>query len=241
MSLRKFWNLAQGERNVLEIMHEIDSSDWWGEGEVVTATAFRRELSQCTGELAVLINSPGGDTFAAADIYTALREYSQSRGRVTCYITGIAASAASLIAVAGDVVRISNVGMMMIHDPWTVTIGNAGELREMADVLDTVRDAVAAAYVAKTHKSAAEIREMMARTSYMTADQAISEGFADEIGVYDGPPRARAMDNERTIGEGELSTMLESAKRMRDCIFRETGSQADDHERIAMRLRVQCV
>lgn len=91
--MRKIWNLDRGDRNVLEILHEIDSHDWWGDGDVVTADAFRRELNRCNGEMNVLINSPGGDVFAAADIYTALREYSASRGRVICYVTGIAASA----------------------------------------------------------------------------------------------------------------------------------------------------
>lgn len=243
--MRKIWNLDRGDRNVLEILHEIDSHDWWGDGDVVTADAFRRELNRCNGEMNVLINSPGGDVFAAADIYTALREYSASRGRVICYVTGIAASAASVIAMAGDEVFISSVGMMMIHDPWTFAGGNAGELRETADMLDLVRDSLAAAYAAKTGKPTAVICEMMAKTTYMTADQCLAGGFADGIGVYDGPPRA--MDGEHSTGADTLERMRAAAQGMKENALGTAakppidGEQDNLRERAAMRLRARCL
>lgn len=230
----RFWNLETGEQNVLEIMHEIDSADWWGDS--VTPEAFRGALSQCSGELSVLINSPGGDTFAAADIYTALREYSASRGRVICYITGIAASAASMIAMAGDTVYISDVGMLMIHDPWTAIAGNAEELRELADVLDVVRDAVATAYAAKTGKSMDEIRRMMAATSYMDAPHAVAHGFCDGVAVYSGPPRKRAQSSER--GSGEVEQMRTAALGLRDKV--QLSAQSG-RMRAAQRLKARCV
>lgn len=240
--MNRFWSLtARDGANVLEIRHEIVGDGWWTEDDPVCAAGiFRAQLGACAGEMNVLINSHGGDTFAAADIYTALREYSASRGRVICYVTGIAASAASLIAMAGDEVRISRVGMMMIHDPWTVAMGNAGELREMADVLDTVRDAVAAAYVSRTGKSAAEIREMMAKERYMTAEEAVEDGFADAIGVYEGSLVAKMQ--LQPPKEGEIGRLRDMAARLKaQLLGDEDRRRMEERERTAMRLRARCI
>lgn len=241
--MNPFWSLETGDENILEILHEIDSEQYWDGQKVTASNAFRQALADARGPMNVLINSPGGDTFAGADMYTALREYSASRGRVTCYVTGLAASAASLVAMAGDEVVISEVGMMMIHDPWTLAMGNAAELRELADTLDTVRDAVAAAYVARTGKSAQEIRGMMARERYMTAQEAIADGFADRVGVC---PFARARPVASALRadarEETLERMKQAARDMKARILDgEDGRQARFRARTAMQLKARCL
>jgi len=177
--VKRFWNLKKDENGyTLEILHEISQEEsWWG--DTTSSNAFRAELDACSGNLQVLINSPGGDVFAGADMYTALRQYARKKGHVTCIITGLAASAASMVAMAGDDVLISPVGTLMIHNPWTGLWGNADELREMADILDTVRDGMVYSYVRKTGKSNEEIVDLMAKETWMNSAQAIDEGFAD--------------------------------------------------------------
>lgn len=256
--MSRFWSLDAGEDNVLEIMHEIDSDKYWESQKVTGANEFRQALAGCTGPMNVLINSPGGDTFAGADMYTALREYSARGGRVTCYVTGIAASAASLVAMAGDEIVISDVGMMMIHDPWTVGIGNAGELRELADVLDTVRDAVAAAYVKRTGLSAQRVREMMAAERYMTADEAIADGFADRKGVYAGTrPKGIASAIRTALAEDALAQLQGAAQALKACVLGAPGDPgtsgaapgapetehraAAEQARARLRLRARCI
>lgn len=256
--MSRFWSLDAGENNVLEIMHEIDSDKYWETQKVTGANEFRQALARCAGPMNVLINSPGGDTFAGADMYTALREYSAQRGRVTCYVTGIAASAASLVAMAGDEIVISDVGMMMIHDPWTLAVGNAGELRELADVLDTVRDAVAAAYVKRTGLSAQRVREMMASERYMTADEAIADGFADRKGVYAGArPQGIASAIRTAMAEDALAQLQGAAKALKACVLGAPGETATagnapgeteaehraaaEQARARLRLRARCI
>lgn len=190
--MKQFWNLTQNKEggNTLEILHEIaqETSCWW---DVTSSNRFRSDLMQCSGDMQVVINSPGGDVFAAADMYTVLRQYAQDRGHVTCVISGLAGSAASMVAMAGDTIKISPVGTIMIHNPWTGLSGNASELRQMADVLDTLRDGMAHAYMRKTGKSRAEIADLMAKETWMNAEQAVADGFADEI-VDDGGANASA-------------------------------------------------
>lgn len=238
--MMKFWSLNKGEENVLEIMHEIDSDDYWGTGEVSASNDFRRALNECKGNMNVLINSPGGDTFAGADMYSALREYAVTKGKVTCYITGLAASAASIVAMAGDEIVISEVGMMMIHDPWMIAVGNASQLRDLADTLDKVRDAVANAYVSRTGKDEDEIRQMMASERYMTASEAVTDGFADRIGVYGQKPLAIAAcilpDEQNRILSQMMQAADDFAKKTRCSV-----NESRERDRLALRLRARCV
>lgn len=147
----------------------------------ITATApqnVRAALSEAAGdEVVVVINSPGGDVTAGQEIYTLLREYA---GKVTIKVYSIAASAASVIAMAGDS-EISPVAQIMIHN---VSCRNAGDHRSMehaAQVLVNANEALAAAYVSKTGKSQAEILDLMAKETWFTAEQAVTEGFIDRI------------------------------------------------------------
>lgn len=183
---KHFWSFRvdSAGKNELHIDGGIAmSQSWWS--DEITPKQFQAQLDRLQGELTVWINSPGGDAFAGAAIYTALREYAQN-DKVTVKVSGIAASAASIIAMAGDEVLISPVGTIMIHDPWAYMRGNSRDMRQYADTMDEIRDGQIAAYAHKTGKSNDEIRQLMERETYMNATSAVANGFADAI-LYDDP------------------------------------------------------
>lgn len=129
-------------------------------------------------EVEVNINSNGGDVFAASEIYTLLSQHS---GRVTVNIQGLAASAASVIAMAGDVVHISPTAQIMIHKAWTIADGNADDMAHTSEFLDGIDDSIMNAYVAKTGLDKSELSNMMVKETWLTANQAVDYGFADDV------------------------------------------------------------
>ena len=179
---RKFWNWIRdesvpGEPRTLFLSGEISDETWWG--DETTPQMFREELESGSGDIAVWINSPGGDVFAAAQIYNMLRDY---KGNVTVKIDGLAASAASVIAMAGDQVTISPVDMeQAIH------------------VLDEVKESIINAYAAKSKLSRKKISELMANETWMNAKKAKELGFVDEILFED----SSASDKTADTTEGE--------------------------------------
>lgn len=179
-----FWSFRNAEDNEENGVLQIDGvleveQDWWGPSGQVIARNIRRHLDRVK-DVTVYINSPGGDVMAGAEIYTALREHSANgKGRVTVKVSGIAASAASIVAMAGDEILMSPVAYMMIHNPWTVAAGNAQELRKQADVLDVISEGLINAYERRTGKSRDEIAAMLSTDTYMSAQTCIDEGFAD--------------------------------------------------------------
>jgi ATP-dependent protease ClpP protease subunit len=158
--------------------------------EGVTSKQFIQDLQAMQGEDVTLrINSPGGDVFEGVAIYNALRSYA---GRVHVVVDSLAASAASVVAMAGgDIVMAAN-AMMMIHDPFTLTIGTADDHRRQSDLLDQVAEPLVAAYVEQTGASATRIRQMMKAETWMDAPTALRLGFADEIASPDVQPAAAA-------------------------------------------------
>lgn len=144
----------------------------------MTPQLFRDELNAGTGGITVWINSPGGDCIAAARIYNMLMEY---KGNVTVKIDGIAASAASVIAMAGTKVCVSPVSMMMIHNPMTMAMGNTSEMQKAIAMLDEVKESIINAYEIKTGLSRAKISHLMDAETWMDANSAVEMGFADEI------------------------------------------------------------
>lgn len=182
--MSKFWSMEakSDERTDLYLLDEIAAEEsWFSDG--VTPKAFKRELDRARGTLYVWLDSPGGDAFAGAAIHDMLREYSASgRGRVIAMVS-LAASAASVIAMAADEIRISVVGTIMIHEPWSRPTGKASELRAVADVLEKVRDAQVDAYARRTGQTREAILELLegpdGNGTYMNAQQAIELGFAD--------------------------------------------------------------
>lgn len=124
------------------------------------------------------INSPGGNVFAAAEIYTMLRDY---KGKITVKIDAIAASAASVIAMAGNTVLMSPVAMLMIHDPSTLAYGNTKDMEHAISVLTEVKESIINAYAAKTGLTHSRISKLMENETWMNAKKAVELGFADEI------------------------------------------------------------
>lgn len=176
---KKFWNFISNEADGYELRLDgpISEESWWG--DEVTPKMFRDDLQQVSGDLTVWINSPGGDVFAADQIYTMLKEYA---GHVTVKIDAIAASAASVVAMAGDEVYMSPVSMMMVHDPSTIAIGNESDMKETIKVLKEVKETILNAYMAKTGKDHDELAALMKDDgTWMNAKKAVELGFADGI------------------------------------------------------------
>lgn len=136
------------------------------------------ELTDESEELKVIINSPGGDVQAGQEIYSILKDI---KNPVTINVQSMAASAASMIAMAGDTVKMSPVALLMIHNASTCTSGDYRDMQHTADVLQTVNTAIMQAYIAKTGKTEDELRDMMDRETWLTANQCLENGFADEI------------------------------------------------------------
>ena len=188
--MNKFWNFiknqateTQEESIELRISGDIMSDDdswiyeWFGI-PVASPNSFRIELAQYKGkDITVWIDSYGGDVFAGAGIYNALKEHN---GKVTAKITK-AMSAASVIAMAADEVLMSPVGIMMIHNPLTSAQGDMRVMRKTAEVLDTVKETIINAYIDKTGRSREEISAMMDDETWMSCNQAVKEGFADGV------------------------------------------------------------
>lgn len=176
---RKFWNWVKNETNeerTLVLNGEISDETWYG--DEVTPEQFRKELNAYSGNITVWINSPGGDVFAAAQIYNMLMEY---KGDVTVKVDALAASAASVIAMAGTTVLMSPVGMMMIHNPMTIAIGDSKEMQKAVGMLDEVKESIMNAYEIKTGLSRTRISHLMDAESWFNAGKAVELGFADGV------------------------------------------------------------
>lgn len=144
----------------------------------MTPQLFKDELNSGEGDITVWINSPGGDCVAAAQIYNMLTAY---KGNVTIKIDGIAASAASVIAMAGNKVLMSPVSMMMIHNPATIAFGDHNEFTKAIEMLDEVKESIINAYVLKTGLSRTKLSHLMDSETWMNANKAIELGFADDV------------------------------------------------------------
>ena len=176
--MTKFWNWIrddEGER-ILRLEGPIDEQNTWGDG--ITPSAFRDELEAEEGDVTVWINSPGGSVFCGAEIYNMLCDY---KGKVTVKIDAIAASAASVIAMAGDRVLISPVGILYLHDPMTVACGNTRDMEKAITTLNEVNESLINAYVKKSGLSRNKVAKLMSEETWLNARKAVEYGFADEI------------------------------------------------------------
>lgn len=183
---RKFWNWVKNEgeeTRTLYLSGEISDETWFG--DEVTPRLFKDELMTGSGDITLWTNSPGGDVFAAAQIYNMLMDYP---GQVTVKIDGLAASAASVIAMAGSQVEMSPVAMMMIHNPITVAIGDSKEMQKAIDMLAEVKESIVNAYEIKTGLSRNKISRLMDAESWFNAKKAVELGFADSILYTDEGP-----------------------------------------------------
>lgn len=174
---RKFWNWVKNEGDrTLFLNGEISDETWYG--DEVTPELFKEELVVGQGDITVWINSPGGDVFAAAQIYNMLMDYP---GNVNIKIDGLAASAASVIAMAGTSVEMSPVAMMMIHNPMTVAIGDSKEMQKASEMLMEVKESIMNAYEIKTGLSRTKLSHYMDAESWFNAKKAVELGFADKL------------------------------------------------------------
>ena len=185
--MKKFWNWknktitnqeteTQSQERILFLNGTIAEESWFD--DEVTPALFKDELNSGEGDITVWINSPGGDCIAAAQIYNMLMDY---KGNVTVKIDGIAASAASVIAMAGNKVIVSPVSMIMIHNPATIAAGDTSEMQKAIAMLDEVKESIINAYEIKTGLSRAKLSHLMDAETWMDANSAIEMGFADEI------------------------------------------------------------
>jgi ATP-dependent protease ClpP protease subunit len=179
--VNKFWNIKKSGTTSAELVlyGPISSSSWWG--DEVTPKQFNDDLKALgeVDEIVVRINSGGGDVFAGLAIYSMLQRHSASK---TVKVDGLAASIASIIAMAGDKIVMPKGSMMMIHNPWTSVWGaEAKDLRHTADVLDKIRDSLLDVYAEKTGKTKDELAALLDAETWFTAEEAVSNGFAHEI------------------------------------------------------------
>lgn len=177
--MKKFWkwtNRAETAERTLHLNGTIAEESWFDDD--VTPQLFKEELMSGSGDITVWINSPGGDCVAAAQIYNMLMDY---KGNVTVKIDGIAASAASVIAMAGTKVLMSPVSMMMIHNPMTIAFGDSGEMQKAIEMLGSVKDSIINAYEIKTGLSRTKLSHLMDAETWMDANKAVELGFADEV------------------------------------------------------------
>lgn len=182
--MQKFWNWVHDDSSgrVLRLEGPIDSDSFWG--DEITPQMFRDELYAEEGDITLWINSPGGNVFAAAEIYTMIRDYP---GSVTVRIASIAASAASVVAMAGNLVQMSPTALLMIHDPSTIAMGNAKDMEKAITTLNEVKESIINAYAAKTGLSRNRISKLMSDETWLNAKKAVELGFADEILFADKP------------------------------------------------------
>ena len=181
-------------------MHGTIAEESWFDDDF-TPQMFKDELNAGSGDITVWINSPGGDCVAAAQIYNMLANY---KGNVTVKIDGIAASAASVIAMAGKTVLMSPVSMMMIHNPATMAFGDHTEMEKAIEMLEGVKDSIINAYALKTGMSRAKLSRLMDAETWMDATKAVELGFADGIITRDAfPPEKEEKEDDDEPKEGE--------------------------------------
>lgn len=155
-------------------------TDWFGDS--VSAVSVKAQLDQMEGDVTIRINSPGGDVFDGFAIYNLL---AQHKGKKTVYIDGLAASAASVVAMAGDEIVMGDNALMMIHNPWTMSLGNSAEMRSTADLLDKIRDSIVTTYATKSTLDGATIADLMEKETWFSADEAVADGFATSTTASD--------------------------------------------------------
>jgi ATP-dependent Clp endopeptidase proteolytic subunit ClpP len=178
MKMKKWFEIInKADKAEIWIYEQIGEDFWTGGG--VTAKSFQKELAGIkASQIDLHINSPGGEVFDGITIYNLIKQHPAN---VTAHIDGLAASIASVIALAGDTVIMAENALFMIHNPWGFAMGDATEMRKTADLLDKVGGSLVTAYASKSGKSDDEISVLMDSETWMTAQEAKDAGFIDEI------------------------------------------------------------
>ena len=214
--MNKFWNWTvtnndEKTERILTLSGVIAEESWFD--DEVSPKIFRDELMSGEGDITVWINSPGGDCIAAAQIYNMLLEY---KGNVTIKIDGIAASAASVVAMAGNKVIMSPVSMLMIHNPMTMAAGDTTEMKKAISMLTEVKESIINAYELKTGMSRDKIAKLMDAETWMDANKAVELGFADEILSRESSVKPSAMMYSENVVSRKLWNKMSAKYRPKE-------------------------
>lgn len=205
MKSKKFWkwkNLAEEESvRVLELYGTIAEESWFDDD--ITPQMFHDELFKESGDVVIWINSPGGDCVAASQIYSMLMDY---KGKVTVKIDGIAASAASVIAMAGTEVLMAPTALMMIHNPATMAFGDHSEMKKAIKMLDEVKESIINAYEIKTGMDRVKLSQLMDSETWMNAKKAIEMGFAD--GILTDEKKVQTEESSFAFSQKQVNNVL---------------------------------
>ena len=212
----------------IQIYDEISSDDFWG--DVVTAKAINDEIAQANGKpLNIHINSYGGEVFEGFAIYNNLKSYA---GKKVVYVDGIAASIASVIAMAGDEVYMNKASMLMIHNASGVAVGNAEEMKKVVSALEQINEVIRDVYKNRSNLDDEQLKQFMDNETYFTPQEAVQYGFADGIVEEDVPeePTATALKNL----SDSISERIEQLKEIKNVIITEAqdGVSVVDEEPI---------
>ena len=205
-------NLAdagQEAERVLELNGTIAEESWFDDD--ITPAMFKEELFASTGPITIWINSPGGDCIAASQIYAMLMDY---KGDVTVKIDGIAASAASVIAMAGTRVLMAPTALMMIHNPATIAYGDHTDMAKAIEMLEEVKESIINAYEIKTSLSRSRLSHLMDAETWMNAKKAIELGFADDM-----------LEDEKKVA-GEVAAYAFSSRAVANALFNKIAEKA---------------
>ena len=209
MKNRKFWHWIKNDAGesdtptvrTLYLKGVIAAESWLDDN--VTPQLFKDELESGTGDIEVWLDSPGGDVMAATQIYNMLKNYN---GKVTVKIDSLAASAASVVAMAGDEILMSPLSLMLIHNPLTVAAGNVDDMQKAIDMLDEVKESIINAYEIKTGLSRAKLSHLMDCETWLSAKKAVELHFAD--GILFGNSNSDIADESYAFSQREVSNNL---------------------------------
>lgn len=220
-STKKFWKLQNSvdrSGSTLYLEGPISQESWWG--DEVTPQEFRNELKQIVGNLTVVINSTGGDVWAAVSIYDALKEL---ENQVTVRVSGLAASAASIIAMAGDSIEMTPGSTMMVHRASTFAWGNGDELEKVIEMLETVEEGIVSIYADRTGLSTQEIQDLLSAETWMSAEKAVEMGFADKV-VKPAPEEADD-PSLQNVFSGNFAFSMSATKKSLDSFLEKAKIQ----------------
>ena len=229
---KKFWNWVRNEdgERTLYLEGAIAEESWFDDD--VTPAAFKAELLSGSGPITLRVNSPGGDCIAASQIYTMLMDYPAD---VTVKIDGIAASAASVIAMAGTKVCMSPTSLMMIHNPATFAMGDSEEMRKAMQLLSEVKESIINAYEIKTGLSRAKLSQLMDGETWMNPKMALELGICDEI-LYESESTETTEDAFVFSRKAVTNCLLDKlkAKQINHPIIKTTIKAADLEKRLSL-------
>lgn len=224
MPKSKFWKMHKVKNSAeLTLYGDIANESWWEDD--VTPKQMSDELAAMgdVSDITVRINSGGGDVFAGVAIHSMLKRHPAN---ITVYIDGLAASIASIIAMAGDKIIMPKGSMLMIHNPWSFTAGDSSDFRKMADTLDTIRESMIPIYVEKTGLNSEEIISLLDSETWLTAEEAVNKGFATD--VEDSVKVAASIRGKNTVVNGIKMDLSRFKNAPTPTVAPETEDNDDD-------------